>query len=216
MKAASIDAAPLRPRGSSRQPKARKSDAAIARPTPTGVKSNMPNGSPTISSRTRDTMMLGEVPTSVTMPPSSEPNAIGIRSADGELFVPARELERDRHQHRERADVLHEGREHRDGADQHDDLDGVCVRYGAIGRMTRSITPERATAALTSSAQATMMTMSSEKPENALSCGTMPDEHRRRAAQQRDEVVAQPAPHEQRHHGGDDAEGERLVGGSWT
>ena len=37
-----------------------------------------------------------------------------------------------------------------------------------------SITPERPTAALTSSAQATMMTMSSEKPENALSGGTMP------------------------------------------
>jgi hypothetical protein len=35
--------------------------------------------------------------------------------------------------------------------------------------MARSITPERATAALTSSAPATMMTMSSENPENALS-----------------------------------------------
>jgi hypothetical protein len=34
--------------------------------------------------------------------------------------------------------------------------------------------PERATAALTSSAEATMTMMSSEKPENALSCGTMP------------------------------------------
>jgi hypothetical protein len=35
--------------------------------------------------------------------------------------------------------------------------------------MMRSITPEFATAALTSSALATMMTMSSEKPENARS-----------------------------------------------
>ena len=42
-------------------------------------------------------------------------------------------------------------------------------RYGASGRSTVSITPERATAALTTSALATMMTMSSEKPENALS-----------------------------------------------
>ncbi len=46
---------------------------------PTGVKSNMPNGSPRSSARSRATMMFGEVPTSVTMPPSSEPNAIGIR-----------------------------------------------------------------------------------------------------------------------------------------
>ena len=37
-----------------------------------------------------------------------------------------------------------------------------------------STTPERPTAALTSSAQATMITISSEKPENALSAGTMP------------------------------------------
>ena len=72
----------MRPRGSSRQPKARKTTPAIASPMPTGVKSNMPNGSPSSSSRTRDTMMLGEVPTSVTMPPSSEPNAIGIRKIE--------------------------------------------------------------------------------------------------------------------------------------
>ena len=47
----------------------------------------MRNGSPRISSRTRDTMMLGEVPTSVTMPPSSEPNDIGISNDDGEVPV---------------------------------------------------------------------------------------------------------------------------------
>ena len=54
---------------------------------PTGVKSNMPNGSPSSSSRTRDTMMLGEVPTRVTMPPSSEPKAIGIRKLEGGVLV---------------------------------------------------------------------------------------------------------------------------------
>ena len=41
-------------------------------------------------------------------------------------------------------------------------------------RTARSTTPERATAALTTSALATMMTMSSLKPENALLAGTMP------------------------------------------
>ena len=54
---------------------------------PTGGKSNMLNGSPSNSSRTRDTMMLGEVPIRVTMPPSSEPKAIGIRKRDGEVLV---------------------------------------------------------------------------------------------------------------------------------
>ena len=59
----------------------------MAMPAPTGVKSNMWNGSPRICSRTRDTMMLGEVPTSVTMPPSSAPNDIGISKDDGEVPV---------------------------------------------------------------------------------------------------------------------------------
>ena len=82
-------------------------------PSPTGVKSNMPKGSPSSSSRTRDTMMLGEVPTSVTMPPSSEPNAIGMSKLDGGVFGAPRDLERDRNHHRQRADILHEGGEHR-------------------------------------------------------------------------------------------------------
>jgi len=42
-------------------------------------------GCPVISSRTRLTMMLGEVPINVISPPSSEANAIGIRKADGEV-----------------------------------------------------------------------------------------------------------------------------------
>ena len=47
--------------------------------SPTGVKSNMRKGSPTSSSRMRETMTLGEVPISVIVPPSSEPKAIGMR-----------------------------------------------------------------------------------------------------------------------------------------
>ena len=47
--------------------------------SPTGVKSNMRNGSPTISARMRDTMMFGEVPIMVMVPPSSDPKAIGMR-----------------------------------------------------------------------------------------------------------------------------------------
>jgi len=45
----------------------------------------------------------------------------------------------------------------------------VVVRRGAIGRISVSTMPERCTAALTRSADATMITISSEKPENALS-----------------------------------------------
>ena len=56
-------------------------------PAPTGVKSNMPKGWPRISSRMRDTMMFGEVPTSVMVPPSSAPNDIGISSDEGEVPV---------------------------------------------------------------------------------------------------------------------------------
>lgn len=52
---------------------------------PTGVKSNIAKGSPPSSSRTRETMTLGEVPTRVTMPPSSEAKAIGIRKTEGDF-----------------------------------------------------------------------------------------------------------------------------------
>src|SRR4051794_10600310 len=43
------------------------------------------NGWPVISCRTRLTMMLGEVPTRVIRPPSSEPKDIGIRKQEGEV-----------------------------------------------------------------------------------------------------------------------------------
>ena len=46
----------------------------------------MVKGVPVISSRTRDTTMLGEVPICVIRPPSSEAKAIGIRKIDGDVF----------------------------------------------------------------------------------------------------------------------------------
>ena len=54
-------------------------------PAPTGVKSNILNGTPSNCSRTRDTMIFGDVPTRVTMPPSSDPNDIGIKSEEGDV-----------------------------------------------------------------------------------------------------------------------------------
>ena len=47
----------------------------------------MPNGLPSVCSRTSDTRMLGEVPTSVTRPPSSEANDMGIRRRETEVPV---------------------------------------------------------------------------------------------------------------------------------
>ena len=73
------------------------------------------------------------------------------------------------------------------------------------------MTPERATAALTIRAPATMITMSSLKPENALSVGHDAGEHRGQQGQDRDQVVAQPAPDEEDHHHGEDREGEGLI-----
>ncbi len=62
---------------------------AMAMKMPTGVKSNMAKGLPVSSSRTRETITLGDVPTSVTMPPRREAKAIGIRKTEGER-LPAR------------------------------------------------------------------------------------------------------------------------------
>jgi hypothetical protein len=50
----------------------------------------------------------------------------------------------------------------------------VLVSQGASGFKTRSTIPERATAALTTSALAMIAMMSSENPEKAFSAGTMP------------------------------------------
>ena len=64
-------------------------------------------------------------------------------------------------------------------------------------RSAISTMPERATAALTTSAEATMMTMSSLKPVKASSAGTMPDGDGREERQHRHEVVAEAAPDEE-------------------
>ena len=45
----------------------------------------MRNGSPRMSARTSATMMLGEVPTRVTMPPTIAPKAMGISKREGDV-----------------------------------------------------------------------------------------------------------------------------------
>jgi len=51
---------------------------------PIGKKSNILKGSLMVSARTDDTMILGEEPTKVVIPPSSVANASGIKISDGE------------------------------------------------------------------------------------------------------------------------------------
>ena len=61
---------------------------ATITPRPTGAKSNIPNASAPLSARNVAITMLGGVPTSVTSPPSREPNASGISSTEGRLPAP--------------------------------------------------------------------------------------------------------------------------------
>lgn len=118
--------------------------------------------------------MLGDVPTRWTMLPSSEAKAIGIRKTEGDFPVLARELVGDRQHHGERTDILDDGRHHGDRQDEGDDLRLRRAQRRHQPLEHRLDGPERATAALTTSALATMMTISSEKPLNASLAGTTP------------------------------------------
>ena len=124
--------------------------------------------------RTRLTMMLGEVPTSVINPPSREPNDIGIRKEEGE--VP------DLFETWKAAGIIIASapifltRAERKVTEPTRRRSCDPVRLIPLERRATaaSITPERSTAAEMTSAEATMMTMSSEKPEKACFGLTMP------------------------------------------
>ncbi len=134
----------------------------------------MPKGWPTISSRTRDTMMLGEVPIWVINPPSSDPKAIGIRNIEGDT-PDFRAIWKAIGIMMASAPMFFTNA-----------LSTVttvtsrinCARGvlipGAKRRTAISMMPDRETAALTTRALPTMMTMSSENPEKAASGGTRP------------------------------------------
>ena len=141
---------------------------------PTGVKSNMPNGLPAVSARTLATRMLGEVPTSVTMPPSRDAAAMGISRAEGAVLC-------------RRASCSATGMKMASAPTflvtmesrvTHTTSTGTCVctvrSRGMTGRISDSTRPERPMAALTTRAAAMITTTSSEKPSNALAAGTMP------------------------------------------
>ena len=135
----------------------------------------MAKGWPVSSARTRETRMLGEVPTKVTRPPTSEPKAMGISSMD--VDVPLR-----------RATWTAIGRKIASAPMFFMKADRtvtpavsvatrapVVLSPGSRRRTTRPITPDLPTAALSTSAEATMTTTWSPKPAKALPGGTTPE-----------------------------------------
>ena len=167
---------------------------------PTGVKSNMVNAVPVSSLRRPDTTMLGEVPIWVISPPSSEPNAIGIRKTEGE--APDR-----RANWKAIGIMIASAPMFFTKADMMVTTMTSSINWarteeilGAKRWMANSMMPERATPALTRNAQATMMTMSLEKPLNASSNGTIPTATRQQQRPARHQIVTEPAPDEEHHH----------------
>ena len=132
------------------------------------------NGWPNSSARIRPTITLGEVPTSVIVPPNSEPKAIGIRRLDGEVPVRRASWNAIGIMIASAPTFLTKA----DSSVTTPTSTRICrctvTRCGASGEIKRSAMPDLATAALTRSALATMTTISSPKPVNAWSAGTMP------------------------------------------
>ena len=119
--------------------------------------------------------MLGEVPTRVTRPPTSEPKAMGISSMEGD--VPPR-----------RATWTATGRKMASAPMFFMKADRtvtpavsaatrapVVLSAGSRRRTARPIMPDLPTAALSTSAEATMTTTWSPKPAKALPGGTIPE-----------------------------------------
>ena len=122
----------------------------------------------------RETTIFGEVPTRVIVPPSSAPNDIGISSEEGEVFV-RRASWKATGISIASAPIFLTKADIRVTAP----VSAITCCVGETSsepsaRIGRSMTPERATAALTTSAEATMMTISSPNPLKAFSGGTMP------------------------------------------
>ncbi len=84
------------------------------------------------------------------------------------------------------------------------------VRCGATFVRAASITPERATAALTTSAGHDDDDVVAEAGKG-LAVGHDSGEHRGQQGENRHQIVAQPAPEEENHGRGKDGEGKGLI-----
>ena len=118
--------------------------------------------------------MLGEVPTSVTSPPRSEPKAIGIRNSEAETP--------ERRARRKAAGIsiasapmfLTSAESTITAPTRIPSWPRTPPARADSRSISDSISPVRPIAALTTSALATMITMSSEKPLKARSGATVP------------------------------------------
>ena len=95
-------------RGSSRQPKLTKIRPMRGQHQADRGEVEHLEGLAEVSWRTWLTMMLVEVPTRVTSPPSSDMNDIGISSAEREVLVVRVSADRHRHQDGQGPDILGE------------------------------------------------------------------------------------------------------------
>ena len=118
--------------------------------------------------------MLGEVPTSVMVPPSNAPKDIGMSSEEGEVPVRRASWNAIGISMASAPIFLTKAESRVTEPARATIWRLMVVRYGPSQRTARSMTPDRATAALTTRALPTMMTMSSLNPLNALLAGTIP------------------------------------------
>jgi hypothetical protein len=127
-----------------------------------------------MSCRTRLTMMLGEVPTKVISPPSNEANDIGIRKTDGDALFFFAIWNAAGISIASAPTFLTSAEVTPTEAVSTNNCVRIRVTRPAISASARSTMPDRCTAAEITSAEPTMITMSSEKPVNASFGLTMP------------------------------------------
>ena len=156
-------------------------------------------------------MMFGDVPISVIVPPSSEPNAIGISSIDGERF--------------ERLAICSAIGiiiasapmffTNADSSATAPTSTRICTRGEADvrrNRLQRQLDDARARDGRADDQRARdddddLVAEAAER----LVRGHDADQHRDQQRHAGHQVVAQPAPHEQRHRAGNDCEGQDLL-----
>ena len=184
----------------------------MAMPAPTGVKSNIEKGCADELLADAGDEDVGRGADQRRQP--ADERAEGQRHEEfrRRAALALGELEGDRQEDRQRADILHEGGEHGDQGDQHADLQvgrfeiGRDAPHEAVdeaGIADRGADDERA--------GDQRHDLVAEAGEGLVGRNDA-REHGGEQRQQGDDVVAQPVPQEQHQHGGKDGEDENLRG----
>ena len=191
----------------------RNATPTTARPTPTGVKSNIAELlAHQLAPHPRDDD-IGRGADQGRDPAEQGAERHRHQEGGGRGAGPPGDLEGDRHEHGESADVLHERRQGRHGKDQHEHLrlggrrvgsdathDGLgharAGHGGAYQKRTRDDDDDVV-----------------GKAAERLFRGHDADPDGREQRQGRDEVVAEATPNKESHHHNDDAEGQALLEG---